>query len=367
MAVVQIRCLHLLQRLLVSPGAQRARIQIRHSESENLSTDDIHRLTILGLLVELHPQITVHRDGIRTRMPRIQRHRPGHSAQVGIAVYRRHNATIAIVVVQYHLQQIDVGDWLELKVEHPEPAVSVLIKGKAIQVLINLDALLISGKEFLRLIERPRKLGSVVFHGMHRFARFRRYVIVGTLLIDSYALHTVWRLDIIPSQNVPESEIVFRRNGITGDVMLVGRAVRCARYPSGIIAANIECRRLGVTQDAEKLLVFLIPTEEPFCLPVIYHVIFQLIIPIYIELQVDGRHIHGNIFSALVQVEHRLSLATGKEDAQQCDAAQRVSPDESQISVIPVNPVIPHTPSLSFPCCGSLRPSCGCGDRAGRS
>ena len=65
-------------------------------------------------------------------------------------------------MAQYHLHQVDVCHGLQLHVELLHPHVAVGIEVKSVEVLVDLDGTLVSGKQFLWLIEGVREAGAVM-------------------------------------------------------------------------------------------------------------------------------------------------------------------------------------------------------------
>ena len=68
--------------------------------------------------------------------------------------------------------------------------------------------------------------------------------------------------------------------------------------------------RLRVADRTEHRKVSVVPTVRPFRLPIIFDVVLEQIVPYDLQIEIDGRNLHINIFSALMKMKHRFALAT---------------------------------------------------------
>ena len=182
-------------------------------------------------------------------------------------------------MAQYHLHQVDVCHGLQPHVELLHPHVAVGIEVKSVEVLVDLDGTLVSGKQFLWLIEGVREAGAVMGSSHHRLASVGSHLVVGGGFVDANALYAVGWIDVVPCQNVPVAIVVVGREVFACDGMLVGSVVWSVGREARVVAANLKGFRLGIAQLAEEFHVGGIPVVFPFRLPVVRYVVLELVVP----------------------------------------------------------------------------------------
>lgn len=178
-AVVEVRLGNLRQRLRVGTGAQLVGVEVRHAEGEEFAADDVNRLTVLSLAVELHTSVEVHGDGVGAGDAVVEIHGTRHTAEVGIAVGGSDLTEVAVVMVEDNLHEIDIRYRLQLHVETAYPTVARGIEGEAVEVSVYLYSAVVAGEEFLRLIEGAGELRGVVAGRYHGLSGEGSYVVVG--------------------------------------------------------------------------------------------------------------------------------------------------------------------------------------------
>ena len=98
------------------------------------------------------------------------------------------------------------------------------------------------------------------------------------------------------------------RNVVPADEMLIGGGVCAKRRIARKVAAHLEGTWRGVADGAEERLVGVVPTVNPFCLPVVFCVVVEQVVPNNVQVEVNLRNAQFDVGTALMEVEHRLTL-----------------------------------------------------------
>jgi len=91
------------------------------------------------------------------------------------------------------------------------------------------------------------------------------------------------------------------------------------------IAADIEGGGFRIAQFSEEHIIGGIPLVLPFRFPVVFHSVFQLVIPDNGQVEVHDRNLYRQILAFLVEVEHRFALATHHRYATENKAKGKIS------------------------------------------
>ena len=92
--------------------------------------------------------------------------------------------------------------------------------------------------------------------------------------------------------------------------MLVGRTMRTVGRIACEITTDIEGGGFRIAQFSEEHFIGGIPLVLPFRLPVVFHSVFQLVIPDNGQVEVHDWNLYRQILAFLVQIKHRVALAT---------------------------------------------------------
>ena len=268
----------------------------------------------------LHAHEEIDGDGIWPRYARVEIHGTRHAAEVGVAVDGGHFSSAAVVVAKDDLNEVDIRDRLQLHFKLAHPAVALFIEDEAVEVFVDVQALLVASKEFFGLIEGMGKARGGVRRGVHRLASVGRDMVVGRLLVDAYTLHAVGGIDGVPGQDVPIAEIVASPQVVATDGVAIGGGVGTAGDGAREVSAHIEGLRLRIADGAEERAVGVVPSVEPFCLPVVFNVVLEQIVPHHVQVEVDGGHHRADVGASLVEVEHRLALTARHGEAEESEA-----------------------------------------------
>ena len=277
----------------------------RQSEGHESSADDVDELAVL-VAVALHSGVVIDGDGVVAGPSGVDVGRAGQSREVARAV---DSGDASPVVVQDDLRQIYIGNGAQHGLQGPDVGITLRVPDESTEVAVDLDSLLVGREQQFRLVERVGIAGSLVARRVHRLVGIGHDGVEARRLVKDEALHAVERLDVVPAEDVPEAPVVAAEevvalHGVGNDAGMLG-----VRLVAGIVAAQVEHRRLGVAQFAEDDAVGLVPSVVPLMGPVVVDI--DVVVPEHLQVEVDDRQVHVRLLG-IVEVQRRFGR-TGQQ------------------------------------------------------
>ena len=193
--------------------------------------------------------------------------------------------------MQDDLRQIDVCDGLEQHVQLLHPDVSLGIEVESFERLVDFECLVVGSEELVGLVECSGVSRCLVADGTGGVVGVGRYGV--ECLVDVQAGHfVVDGVDVTPDEDVPVAEVEVAVEGGTLDGAGEHAGVLAVGGVIGVVTADVEDGRLGVANVAEDGVVGGVPAIVPLCSPVVADAILQLIVPVYVEVEVDEGELH---------------------------------------------------------------------------
>lgn len=262
--------------------------EVAEAERHQAPTYDICFLAEDGvgdLLVDddvlLHAAIVIDCDGVLTCCAGVQHHGTGHAGEVAVTV---DGGDAAVVVSQDDLRKIYIGNRLQQHAELFDVNVALGIVLEAVQVAVDLDGGVVGCEQGLGLVEGAGVARRMVARCVQGLVGVGGDVVERCLLVEVKALHAIERLHLVPHENIPVAPVEGALEGLalhrSGDDGVVGRMGRVG----GVVAAQVEDIGLGVADLAEDVQVGLVPAVAPLCLPVVFDVEADLVVPIDLQL-----------------------------------------------------------------------------------